>query len=315
MAAKKSKKNRKDGSQKNRTSAKPSGSAAGTEAGLQPRRSMESAMSMIAESAFPADSEGPAGDTDELNRFGRAQEIIYDAWEVRSRRDRISMAKEALALSGLCADAWVILAEEEEDIVEARELYERAVKAGTDAVKLELGPDAFTEHAGHFWKVLETRPYMRALQGLSDCMWEIGEKEESVGIIREMLRLNPNDNQGVRSFLVPKLFALDNLAGVEDILETYVEPRFADWCWNMVLLLFRRDGVSADTVSAFNHAFQTNSFVPGLLTGARRMPASLPEYYSFGSLEEAIVYAFFNRRNWLSTKGAVVWVSEKTKKK
>ncbi|MCY3826282.1 MAG: hypothetical protein OXG10_02715 [Candidatus Dadabacteria bacterium] len=322
MAARKSRKNRKGGSRKNRTSgksgkpasAKPSGSAGGTETDLSPRRSMESVMSMVTRLAFPGGREGAAGGADELSRLGRAQEIIYDAWEVRSRHDRISMAKEALALSGLCADAWVILAEETGDIVEAREFYERAVKAGTDAVELELGPDAFTEHAGRFWGILQTRPYMRALEGLSDCMWEMGEKGESVGIMREMLRLNPNDNQGVRSFLVPRLFAVGDLEGVEDILVKYAEPYFADWSWNTVLFLFRRDGDSADAVSAFNEAFETNSFVPGLLTGTRQMPKSLPEYYSPGSLEEAVVYTFFNRRSWLSTKGALAWVSKRRKK-
>lgn len=276
---------------------------------------MESVMSTITRLPSPAGFEGQAGKADELSRLGRAQEIIYDAWEEPDRYDRISMAKEALALSALCADAWVILADETGDIVEAREFYERAVKAGTDAVELELGPDAFTEHAGRFWGILQTRPYMRALEGLSDCMWETGERDESIGIMREMLRLNPNDNQGIRSFLVPRLFAVDDLEGVEDILAKYPEPYFADWCWNTALSLFRRDGDSADAVSAFNEAFETNSFVPGLLTRTRRMPKSLPEYYSPGSLEEAVVYTFFNRRSWLDTKGALAWVSKRRKKK
>lgn len=276
---------------------------------------MESVMSTITRLPFPADFEGPSGKADEISCLGRAQEIIYDAWETRSRHDRISMAKEALALSSLCADAWVILAEETEDIAEAREFYERAVKAGTGAVELELGPDAFTEGAGRFWGILQTRPYMRALEGLSDCMWETGEMDESIGIMREMLRLNPNDNQGIRSFLIPRLFAVGDLEGVEDILTKYAEPYFADWCWNTALFLFRRDGDSVDAVSAFNEASETNPFVPGLLTGTRRMPESLPEYYSPGSLEEGVVYTFFNRRSWLSTKGALAWVSKRRRKK
>ncbi len=83
---------------------------------------------------------------------------------------------------------------------------------------------------------------MRALGGLSECMWEMGEREESVARLKEVLHLNPNDNQGMRSFLVSMLFALGDLAGVADILETYREPFLGEWGWNMALLLFRLKG-------------------------------------------------------------------------
>lgn len=319
-------KDRKSRARKNRTAknpgksavgpGKPSGPVVEPGRGLPDPRSMESAMSRVMQTAFPSSGGGAAGpDADRLSRLSRAQDIVYDAWEAGGRRGRISLAKEALDLSDLCADAWVILAEETADIVEARELFERAVAAGEEAVRLEFGPDALTEHAGYFWKILHTRPYMRALADLSGCMWGMGEKEESVALLREMLRLNPNDNQGMRSPLVFRLFCLGDLDGVEDLLETYREPMLGEWGWNMALLLFRRDGDSARAASALDDAFETNPFVPGLLTGARRMPASMPEYYSPGSLEEAVFYVFLNAGSWSDTKGALIWVSRKTRGK
>ena len=327
MATKKNRrKNRKSGVRKNQTSRKsggtatastvPSESGAEPDHGLPAPRSMEAVMSRIAAMAFPsAHGDAAASDVGRLSLLSRAQNIMYDAWEAGSRRERVSLAKEALGLSDLCADAWVVLAEEARDIVEARNLYEHAVAAGENTVRLELGPDAFTEEAGHFWGILRTRPYMRALAGLSECMWEMGEREESIARLREMLRLNPNDNQGMRSFLVSRLFALGDLAGVEDILETYREPSLGEWGWNMALLLFRRDGDSARAASALDDAFETNPFVPKLLTGARRMPASMPTYYGLGSPEEAVIYTFLNGKNWSGTKDALLWVAEKTKGK
>ncbi|MCY3625917.1 MAG: hypothetical protein OXH82_04310 [Candidatus Dadabacteria bacterium] len=277
-------------------------------------RLIEAGMSQTRSKASSA-RKGAASAADRLALLRRAQDIMYDAWESGDMRERIAMAKKALAVSDLCADAWIDVAYETSDIVEARELYERAAAAGKEAVELELGPGAFADYAGDFWRILPTRPYMRAVAGLSDLMWDMGEREESIALIREMLRLNPNDNQGMRSYLISKLFALDDLSEVENLLEIYREPDFAEWHWNMALLTFRREGDSADAASILDQAIEVNPFVPKLLTGATPVPVSMPPQYSLGSPEEAISYAFLNGKNWSDTKGALTWVARKTKGK
>lgn len=77
------------------------------------------------------------------------------------------------------------------------ELYEQGVEAGERA----LGSEAFEEWEGHFWGILETRPYMRARHGLALCLWEAGESKKAIEHYTEMLRLNPGDNQGIRYVL------------------------------------------------------------------------------------------------------------------
>ena len=42
----------------------------------------------------------------------KAQDLVYDAWERATARSRIALARKALAISPLCADAYSILAEE-----------------------------------------------------------------------------------------------------------------------------------------------------------------------------------------------------------
>jgi tetratricopeptide (TPR) repeat protein len=49
-----------------------------------------------------------------------------------------------------------------------------------------------------FWGVLENRAYMRAIQFRADLYWDSGEKEKAIELFRILLKLNPNDNQGVR---------------------------------------------------------------------------------------------------------------------
>ena len=84
----------------------------------------------------------------------KAQDVIYDAWERTSSRSRIALARKALGISPLCADAYVLLAEEARSIEEARDYYAKGVEAG----ELALGPRGFEQYAGHFWGFLETRP-------------------------------------------------------------------------------------------------------------------------------------------------------------
>ena len=89
-----------------------------------------------------------------------AQAVMYRAYEARGRQ-RVKLARKALSISPDCADAYVLLAEEEaQSLEEANAYYEQGVQAGRRA----LGPEVFQEQAGHFWGIVETRPFMRALK-------------------------------------------------------------------------------------------------------------------------------------------------------
>src|SRR5262249_1150102 len=92
----------------------------------------------------------------------QAQQLIYDAWDSADPRRKMELAKEALRISPLCADAYVILARNARRGSDKQlELWRGGVEAG----KAALGA-AFDNYVGEFWGFLETRPYMRARYGL-----------------------------------------------------------------------------------------------------------------------------------------------------
>ena len=96
-----------------------------------------------------------------------AQDIIYDAWETNRKSECIKLAKKALYLSPDCADAYNLLAEDAaKSPKEAREYYQKGMEAGRRA----LGEKIFKEGSGHFWGMIETRPYMRSRVGLMQCL-------------------------------------------------------------------------------------------------------------------------------------------------
>ena len=184
---------------------------------------------------------------------------MYDAWEAGTARERVRLARQALALSELCVDAHVLLAENSaRTTVEARDHYRRGVAAGEKA----LGPEAFERDAGHFWGLLETRPYMRARSGLADCLWALDERSAAIGHYREMLRLNPNDNQGLRHVLTSWLFTTGDLDALEELLDAYDNDAFVEWAYAKVLLAFRK-GDRADADASLAAAWKRNPHVPG----------------------------------------------------
>ena len=81
------------------------------------------------------------------------------------------------------------------DWAQAEGLYHKA---------LELAqPEVSDIPKGSFWGMLESRPYMRALHGLGLTAWKQGRLEGAIDTFRQMLKLNPNDNQGARYLIGP----------------------------------------------------------------------------------------------------------------
>lgn len=76
-----------------------------------------------------------------------AQDIMYEAWEAGTKKERIKLAKEALSISPDCADAYNLLAEEDaKTLKEVTEYYRKGMEAGRRA----LGEEVFKNNDGHF---------------------------------------------------------------------------------------------------------------------------------------------------------------------
>lgn len=235
----------------------------------------------------------------------QAQQLVYDAWESPTPARRRALAHEALELWPDCADAYVLLAAQEDDLEARRALYEKGVAAGERA----LGLDRFREDAGHFWAVLETRPYMRAREGLAGCLWQLGRREEAVAHYQGLLRLNPGDNQGVRYVLAGRLVELGQDEALARLLQAYDDDATASWAYSRALLAFRREGASARANELLVEARKQNPHVPALLLGRRRMPRTLPEFFRLGEQSEAIAYVAEGRAAWECSAGALDWLA------
>jgi tetratricopeptide (TPR) repeat protein len=235
-----------------------------------------------------------------------AQDLMYEAWEAKGKR-RLELARKALKISPDCADCYVLLAEEgTRSLEEARDLYEQGVKAGERAV----GPEAFKENAGHFWGIMETRPYMRARAGLAQVLWLLGERRPAIEHLQDMLRLNPDDNQGLRFVLMGWLLGVGDDRALGELLHRYHDDGGAEYLYTNALWLFRSEGAKRKANHALQKAMDENSFVPLYLLGRRKLPTKLPEYIGFGDESEAVAYAGGAIAAWRETEGALTWLAE-----
>ncbi len=235
----------------------------------------------------------------------RAQELVYEARIEAAHPERqVELARQALEIAPDCADALVLLAEHAPTRREALGLYRQAVAAGERA----LGPDAFRDAVGDFWGLLETRPYMRARMGLAQALWTAGRRDEAVQHAREMLRLNPGDNQGVRYTLASWLLAEDRADDLAALLEQYPDEGTAFWAYTRALLAFRRGGDSPESQRLLQAARKANKHVPAYLLREKQLPEEPPPYYGLGDENEAVFYAADNLQPWRATPGAVEWL-------
>ena len=243
------------------------------------------------------------GEADQDTPLGQAQALLYRAFNEPDEQRRVRLAKDALETCADCADAHVLLAEHATSRREALRLYEQGVAAGERA----LGAEAFQRDVGHFWSLLETRPYLRARLGLAHALWAAGRRAESVQHLQDMLRLNRNDNQGVRYTLAGFLLFLDRDDDLAWLLQQYDEASAA-WAYTKALLAFRQQGDTPEARQLLTEARQTNQHVPAYLLGEKYPPAERPGSYSPGDESEALNYLGSFLAGWRSTPAAIVWL-------
>lgn len=245
----------------------------------------------------------PESPARELTPLERAQELAYDAMEAHGRL-RIKRARQALAISEDCADAWVLLAEEASTPDAAVTRYERALLAGAVAIG-----DRFASLRGEFWGHLETRPYMRARLGLAQALRDVGRDDEALTHYRALLELNPGDNQGVRYLLLAALLERGLNDEVGALLAEHEGDLQALWPYGRLLWQLRVDGGTSRTREVFDAAVRANPYVVSYLLNPDSIPFDRPPHFALRSREEAAYVAETLADAFAATDGALTWLA------
>ncbi len=240
-----------------------------------------------------------------------ARDLAYQAMEADDFREIESLARRALEHDPECVDALRLLA-----LGTSRSREERISKL-EDVVRTGarlLGDGFFEKNRGHFWGILETRPYMRARYDLAYELLREGKEEEGVAHLEAILDLNRNDNQGVRYELLPRYLEAGALEKARKLLEAYPNDYSAVFHWCRVLER-HLSGDLEGAAAALKEAREMNRFVEAYLSGGKLPPRTGPAQYSPGGSSEAAAYAKDLRRAWLAHREAAAWLKEQRGKR
>lgn len=236
----------------------------------------------------------------------QATQLVYQAYDAKGRR-QLQLIRQALEIWPDCADAHVLLGERTCDPSEALEHYTR----GMEAAERTLGGEVFEEDAGHFWGLVETRPYMRARYGVAQSLEALDRLDEATEHYRELLALNPNDNQGVREELMVCLLRTNGHEELEELLKAYKDDKgLAMWNYTRALLTFQQKGNTPTARKHLRQAFENNELIPDYLLELEPFPPAFPSSYAPGSEEEAVLCADALMGAWHQTPGAIDWLDK-----
>ena len=219
----------------------------------------------------------------------RAQDLTYDALETEDLGEALRLIHEAMELDPDCTDAQRLMVallptSVENRLHPMREVVEKAERAMSEGF--------VQKNTGHFWGMVSTRPYMRAKQHLGELLAETGDLVGAIATFEQMLKLNPKDNQGMRSPLLGLYLATNQPEAAGHLMSLYEGEERFDTCFAWARVLERwLSGKTNDAKDALARARKINRFCEPYLAGSRKLPRQAPEYYRPGDDSEAQVCA------------------------
>jgi len=179
----------------------------------------------------------------------------------------------------------------------------------------------FTRASERYWEIALCGSCLRRASGrgrrrahwfrgsaeeLALALQELGEDEAAREHFRAMLKLNGNDNQGIRYLLLASLLRCGDLAGAKALLASYADDWSAQWLYTRALIAYRDGhGAEAATLKLVKEARSANGHVPAILARTRPPVLTQTGYITMGGPDEATDYVREFGQAWKDTPGAI----------
>ncbi|MDM7919279.1 MAG: tetratricopeptide repeat protein, partial [Methanosarcina sp.] len=224
-----------------------------------------------------------------------AQELVFKGMEHLAGGDLSGARryfKRAIKLAPEVADAYsglALVARERYKLQEAEEYFKLAYEKARASLGTE-DPGAFS-----WWINDKTRPYLRARFGLALIYGETGRYDEAISELREIIRRNQNDNQGVRYHIAPLFLLKGDLTGALREFEWY-EKNYGgdipipDYLLNWGLAFFKAK-MYVRAAEKFRMTILWNPYLIRLVIGEH--PEELPIWHSINTMTLDYAYEYF----------------------
>jgi tetratricopeptide (TPR) repeat protein len=222
---------------------------------------------------------------------GRAQLLAYEAYAAVSEEERRKLAAKASAISPGLPDALVLQAEVEDDEKKVSALYEKAIRNASKTFEPAENP----------WKNLLNRSFMRAAFAYGVHLFKQREYDEAANVFKDLVRMNPTDNQGARYEAVACLVHAERFNEAAEIMVRYEKGSQNDATYLYLDWKLEHDaseGKSEEAGEMLEKAVKANGHVMHLMT-FKAKTIDYPRQMNIqpGSEEEA-------RYIWLLLNGA-----------
>lgn len=216
-----------------------------------------------------------------------SDELLEEAFEADTEKEARNLAKKALEVYPDNIDAQVFLANMEKNPVNRLKQLDWAIEKARKI--LEEKGLLEEDNIGHFWGIIETRPYMRARHSKLEELMMMGRYKEAVKESEELLRLCENDNLGVRSVLIGLYCYFEEFDKCEKLHKQYKEDYTISMLLPMTIMYYKKsDYKKAEKM--LKEIDEINPFIAEYFVGEVDFDSEdNPEYYSIGSEEEAYI--------------------------
>lgn len=161
------------------------------------------------------------------------------------------------------------------------------------------------------WGFMDNRPFLRLLGNHIFARWRRGEYIQTLSMMERQIRLNPQDNQGIRCLLMNLYLKLQSNQLALELAENYQDDISPEIALGKVLALYRLNQ-HEEAAAAWIVAQKYFRYAKRYLTVGN---VSSPEHDDspgiiLGSEEEMWMYREDMRDTWLRTRGIMGWLKK-----
>ncbi|MBI5798886.1 MAG: hypothetical protein HZB10_03065 [Candidatus Yonathbacteria bacterium] len=200
----------------------------------------------------------------------------------------------------------------------ARDMFQEGDERGASKVLLlaiiegrKIFPAEFILGKDHLpWGFVDNRPFLLLLGEYATLVDAVDGPKKAIPLYEELIALNPNDNQGIRSFLATAYLKVSHLEELVKLGEKYPEDMVSEVAVGALLALYKLDRLDEARKRIktlrkyFAHTFRE------ILKTEHPQPKLTPGRVLVGGDDEAWLYWQDQGTFWMSTKGAREFLKE-----
>lgn len=219
----------------------------------------------------------------------KAYELLDKANRTKSKTTAKKYAKQAYEISRECFDAIITLAMLEDNSIKRMQILEDGLTYEKE--RLTKGGFFNKDIIGSFYGYFETRPYINGLYHKAMFLTESGKMRQAIDVCNEILKLNNNDNTGVRYLLLAIYAYLEDEKSLLKLYNKYKENNL-----EMLIPLFILYYKSGDNKKACEYLKEINKANPNFLKmfkgklNVEDEKVTIEGYYQRGKASEIMMY-------------------------